>query len=152
MSINARYAHTNIVARDWRALADFYIGVFGCELVGPERDHYGPWIEDVTGVAGAHVKGAHLRLPGFEDGHGPTLEIFQYNEGPDDPPATINHLGFAHIAFVVDDVEQARQLMLEHGGRDIGRVVTSPPIPAGTITLVYMTDPEGNIVELQKWA
>jgi catechol-2,3-dioxygenase len=23
---------------------------------------------------------------------------------------------------------------------------------AGTITLIYMTDPEGNIIELQKWA
>ena len=33
-----RYAHTNVVAHDWRAIADFYIEVFDCVPVGPERD------------------------------------------------------------------------------------------------------------------
>ena len=26
----ARYAHTNLIARDWRRLVDFYQTVFGC--------------------------------------------------------------------------------------------------------------------------
>jgi predicted enzyme related to lactoylglutathione lyase len=30
-----RYVHTNIVAEDWRRLADFYAKVFGCTPVPP---------------------------------------------------------------------------------------------------------------------
>ena len=33
-----RYAHTNIVARDWKALALFYIKAFGCKRKLPERN------------------------------------------------------------------------------------------------------------------
>jgi predicted enzyme related to lactoylglutathione lyase len=29
----ARYAHTNLIARDWRKLAAFYIEHFGCSIV-----------------------------------------------------------------------------------------------------------------------
>ncbi len=36
-----RYVHTNLIARDWRLLAQFYTGVFGCEFVPPERDYAG---------------------------------------------------------------------------------------------------------------
>jgi predicted enzyme related to lactoylglutathione lyase len=28
-----KYAHTNIIARDWEKLAQFYIDVFDCEIV-----------------------------------------------------------------------------------------------------------------------
>ena len=34
----------------------------------------------------------------------------------------------------------------------VGDLVTAEITNAGTITFVYMTDPEGNIIELQKWA
>ncbi len=30
-----RYIHTNIVAEDWRSLADFYVKVFGCTPIPP---------------------------------------------------------------------------------------------------------------------
>jgi hypothetical protein len=34
----------------------------------------------------------------------------------------------------------------------VGQVV-SPKIPGvGQITMVYLTDPEGNIIELQRWS
>jgi predicted enzyme related to lactoylglutathione lyase len=29
MPLKARYAHTNIVAKDWRKLAAFYVDIFG---------------------------------------------------------------------------------------------------------------------------
>jgi predicted enzyme related to lactoylglutathione lyase len=35
-----RYVHTNLIARDWRALAKFYTGVFGCEFVPPAGEYY----------------------------------------------------------------------------------------------------------------
>ena len=66
-TLNARYGHTNLVARDWRSLAAFYEEHFGCVPVPPERDYRGPDLEAGTGVPGAALQGAHLRLPG----HGP---------------------------------------------------------------------------------
>ena len=49
----ARYGHTNLIARDWRALAAFYEGVFGCVPVPPERDYAGTELEAGTGVKGS---------------------------------------------------------------------------------------------------
>ena len=57
-----KYVHTNLVARDWRKLADFYIQVFDCQPVPPQRDHHGEWLERLTGVEGASLQGIHLRL------------------------------------------------------------------------------------------
>jgi predicted enzyme related to lactoylglutathione lyase len=148
--MKAKYKHTNIVARDWRKLAEFYEQIFGCELVPPERAAVGEWVERCTGVPGAEVHGAHLRLPGYGDG-GPTLEIFQYNKTKQRPETAINRPGLAHLAFEVDDVETAGDTVLAAGGGCVGDLVTTEIAGAGTITLIYMTDPEGNIIELQKW-
>jgi catechol 2,3-dioxygenase-like lactoylglutathione lyase family enzyme len=145
-----RYAHTNLIATDWKALADFYVAVFGCVKVGAERDNHGAKIDQLTGVAGARVRGQHLRLPGHGD-NGPTLEIFQYARNETRERPAIHRPGFAHVAFEVPDVEAVRQQVHAWGGRDYGELVTIDFPGAGRLTLLYVTDPEGNIVELQKW-
>jgi predicted enzyme related to lactoylglutathione lyase len=146
----ARFAHINIVAQDWRRLAQFYQEVFGCIPVPPERNLSGDWLEKGTGFAGAEIHGIHLRLPGCEK-KGPTLEIFQYNIQKNAQQAAINRPGFAHIAFAVDDVEAARDAVIAAGGFRIGELVTVRIPGAGLITFVYVADPEGNIIELQRW-
>jgi len=148
--MKAKFRHTNIVARDWRKLAEFYQHAFGCEPVPPERAAVGEWVERCTGVLGAEIRGVHLRLPGFGD-DGPTLEIFQYNKAAQRLETAINRPGLAHLAFEVDDVEGAADTVLAAGGHCVGDLVTAKIAGAGTITLVYVTDPEGNIIELQKW-
>jgi predicted enzyme related to lactoylglutathione lyase len=148
--INARYKHTNIVARDWRKLAEFYQGILGCIPVPPERAAKGEWVERCTGVPGAEVQGVHLRLPGYGE-DGPTLEIFQYNRAQQRPETAINRPGLAHLAFEVEDVGAAREAVIAAGGACVGEMVTVEIPGAGRITFVYMTDPEGNIIELQKW-
>lgn len=149
--IEARFGHVNLVANDWRRLADFYIRVLGCEFVPPERDMRGPILEAGTGIAGAAVRGAHLRLPGG-DANGPTLEIFEYETGPETPPTAANRPGFGHIAFVVSDVAQASATFLAEGGRAVGQIVTSTTADGRQVTWTYVADPEGNIVELQAWS
>ena len=67
MISGARYGHTNLIAQDWRELARFYQEQFGCIPVPPERDFKGKDLERGTGIPGAELRGAHLRLPG----HGP---------------------------------------------------------------------------------
>ncbi|MCB1098624.1 MAG: VOC family protein [Verrucomicrobiae bacterium] len=150
MISNARYVHTNLVARDWRALADFYIRTFGCEPLPPERDYQGDLVDAVTGLQGIRVCGIHLKLPGFDKG-GPTLEIFEYDSPAQHGPSPIHRPGFAHIAFLVDSVEDARREMIGNGGDALGELVTMTIANGAKVTLIYMKDPEGNIVELQSW-
>jgi catechol 2,3-dioxygenase-like lactoylglutathione lyase family enzyme len=146
-----RFGHVNVIADDWRALARFYIDVFGCEPVPPERDYSGADLSAGTGVENASLKGVHLRLPGH-GGRGPTLEIYQYARNEPGVPPAANRRGFGHIAFAVDDVNEARQRVLESGGRPVGEVVTLQTSDGRRVTWCYVTDPEGNIVELQAWS
>ncbi len=148
--LDARYVHTNIVAVDWRRLAGFYTSVFGCELVPPERDYEGADLERGTGVSGAALGGVHLRLPGYGD-DGPTLEIYQYRQAQTRMSTAANRPGFAHIAFAVDDVAGAREVVLVAGGRPVGEIVTMRTSDGRRVTWCYVTDPEGNILELQAW-
>jgi predicted enzyme related to lactoylglutathione lyase len=149
--IEARYVHTNLIAEDWRRLASFYTDVFGCTAVPPERDFSGAWLDAATAVPGARIRGVHLRLPGFGDG-GPTLEIFQYNRSEPPVETAVNRPGFAHIAFAVPDVASAREAVLAAGGRAVGEVVTVEVPDAGRVTFTYLSDPEGNVIELQSWS
>jgi catechol 2,3-dioxygenase-like lactoylglutathione lyase family enzyme len=145
-----RYAHTNLIANDWQRLADFYCQVFACEPIGSTRDHHGPGFEALTGIHQAHAEGCHLRLPGHGQ-RGPTLEIFQFAEQEPALPPSLIRPGFAHVAFEVPDVEAKRAEVERWGGRALGQLVTLDIKGAGRLTLIYMCDPEGNIVELQKW-
>ncbi|TFH09725.1 MAG: VOC family protein [Candidatus Atribacteria bacterium] len=147
--MTARYAHTNLIASDWQRLARFYQDVFGCEPVPPERDLSGHWLDKATGIGDAHIKGVHLRLPGYGDS-GPTLEIFQYDDMPKRPSICPNTPGFTHIAFAVEDVAAIAQSILQHGGSIIGDLTVLEIPGAGVLTFQYLADPEGNILEVQR--
>jgi catechol 2,3-dioxygenase-like lactoylglutathione lyase family enzyme len=145
-----RFAHVNIVATDWKRLAAFYTEVFQCEPVSSERDHHGPNTDALTGMKNVRVVGQHLRVPGHGE-NGPTIEIFTFDPQLAAPGGAISRPGFAHIAFEVEDFEGVRRQVIERGGDDYGERITIDIPGAGRLTLMYMTDPEGNIVELQRW-
>jgi predicted enzyme related to lactoylglutathione lyase len=151
MAIKAAYAHTNLIARDWQQLAQFYQLVFGCTPVPPERHLRGQDLERGTGVADSEVHGVHLRLPGHGE-QGPTLEIFTYARLADGIMPAVNRPGFAHIAFGVSDVAEAQLAVVEAGGDIVGDVVTIQLPTGAKVTWCYVRDPEGNIIELQSWS
>jgi catechol 2,3-dioxygenase-like lactoylglutathione lyase family enzyme len=148
--IQAKYVHTNIMAHDWQKLSKFYQDVFGCVPVPPQRDFSGEALERATNIPNAAFQGMHLRLPGFGD-NGPTLEIFQYQDMPARVETLVHRPGFGHIAFLVDDVAKACKAVLEAGGEDVGETITLQTADGRKVTFVYVTDPEGNILELQSW-
>jgi predicted enzyme related to lactoylglutathione lyase len=58
----------------------------------------------------------------------------------------------SHLAFRVNDVTTALQVVLSAGGSRLGEVVSFEVPGAGVITFTYARDPEGNIIELQSWS
>ncbi|MEE9374114.1 MAG: VOC family protein [Saprospiraceae bacterium] len=145
-----KYVHTNIITDDWKRLSQFYINVFQCAVMPPPRDQKGEWLETCTGVKNAHLVGVHLRLPGY-DADGPTLEIYQYAKNERGPEPIANRKGFGHIAFEMNNVQNVLEQVLINGGSKLGEIVTKVVTGLGTITLIYVKDPDGNIIELQKW-
>ena len=146
-----RFGHVNVIAEDWRSLAEFYTRVFGCEFVPPERNYEGEDLSRGTGVVDAALRGVHLRLPGLGD-NGPTIEIYEYRASEPRSASVANRLGFAHVAFQVDDVSAARDAVLQAGGKPVGDIVTLVTATGGRVTWCYVTDPESNMIELQAWS
>lgn len=149
--LSAKFRHTNLIARDWKKLSDFYQQVFDCIPVPPERDLSGKQLEAGTGLSGAHLRGMHLRLPGHGP-EGPTLEIFTYDTlAARDKPA-VNQPGYGHLAFSVEDVREAQERVVSAGGARVGEIVTITIATGAKVTWCYVTDPEGNFIELQSWS
>lgn len=145
-----KYIHTNIIARDWQSLADFYIQVFECTPIYPQRDLSGAWVDQLTQIKGCHIKGIHLALPGYDEG--PTLEIFSYQpENTAMDEKQLNGFGLAHTAFHVDNVAETLAKLIAHGGTQHGDLIKNRVEGIGELTAVYTCDPEGNFVEIQNW-
>ncbi len=102
-------------------------------------------------MAGASLRGVHLLLRGA-DTNGPTLEIFSYSKLADGPVPAVNRPGFTHIVFEVTSVPAARDEILGAGGKTIGDVVALETATGARVSWCYVTDPEGNIIELQSWS
>ena len=149
--MSIRYAHTNIIAEDWKRLVNFYQTVFDCSIVRRIGATSGAWLDVGTGVTNAEIEGVHLSLPGMGE-NGPTLEIFSYTRMEEKPKPKANRKGFGHLAFEVDDVSAVLADVKAHGGAALGEISDYQIPDAGKLTYVYATDPEGNIIEIQNWS
>ena len=89
-------------------------------------------------------------MPGYDDG-GPTLEIYTYTIPAEGLAPAVNRPGFGHIALSVPDVVKSQEIVLRAGGNAVGEIVTLHTITGSKVTWCYVTDPEGNIIELQSW-
>jgi len=149
--MNIKYAHTNIITKDWKKLARFYEIVFNCVPVPPIRNYQGDWLDKGTGVLNAHIQGIQLRLPGDSD-KGPTLEIYQYSEMINTERPIANQIGFGHIAFQVEDIAKLLAIALKNGATKIGELSEHRFDNMGVFSFIYISDPDGNIIELLNWS
>lgn len=145
-----RFRHINLIANDWKKLSEFYQEVFGCTPLPPTRSYSGKWLEEGTAVLGASLEGEHLRLPGTDES-GPTLEIFSYSTNLDKPKAASNRLGYGHLGFEVENVEDTLTSLLKAGGKALGKIVRKETSGVGSLVFTYALDPEDNIIELLTW-
>lgn len=150
-NLTMKYIHTNLTVTDLEMISGFYRKVFGCVPVRAPQDLSGAWLDDITGVKNASIRYVHLRLPGYGP-EGPELELIQYVNELDQPKKISTSSGFGHISFAVHDVRETLNAVMAAGGGAINKVVTVDIPNRGTLTEVYATDPEGNIIELQHYA
>jgi predicted enzyme related to lactoylglutathione lyase len=150
MPLKIKYVHTNIVTKNWRKLADFYINVFDCKVVPPIRHYTGKGLDSAVKINHATLNGVHLRLPGY-DKSGPTLEIFSYNPSLVKQKRKVNTPGITHIAFEVSDVYKVYKDVMKNGGKKVGEIITLKRSDGKKVMWCYVKDPEGNMIELQKW-
>jgi len=145
-----KFVHTNIITKDWKKLAQFYIDVFECEPLYPERDLSGERVDKLTNIPDVKIRGIHLKLPGYDNG--PILEIFEYNEiSKRDNTQLINNLGFSHIAFHVSDVDNTLDRLIANGGEKYGELIEKEIKGIGNLKAIYARDLDGNIIEIQNW-
>lgn len=150
MSLIIKYVHTNIVAKNWEKLADFYIKVFACKIAPPIRHYTGKDLDSAVKIKNTILNGVHLKLPGYNK-IGPTLEIFSYIPSATKLNRKVSTPGITHLAFEVGNVYKVYKEVLKNGGKKVGKIITLIRTDGKKVTWCYVKDPEGNMIELQKW-
>jgi catechol 2,3-dioxygenase-like lactoylglutathione lyase family enzyme len=137
--------HTGYTVSDLDRSVRFYRDCLGLEVVA-QQEKEGGYLAAIVGYPDAHVKMAHLRVPGADH----LVELFEYLS-PESQQQQIEPriVGTAHLCFVVDDLP-AVHARLEDAGVD---TFVSPPVEVDTgINTggygLYLRDPDGILVEL----
>ena len=101
-------------------------------------------IQSLTGVSKSDLMFAYLHGPGH------TLEVLEYLAPPDRSEVRPRpcDVGFAHIAFDVEDIDEIVTLASEHNVFPIGQITTVDQGPNQGGKAVYLRDSDGITVEL----
>ena len=137
--------HTGYTISNLDRSVAFYRDLLGCEVVATQEKE-GGYLAAIVGYPDAHVRMAHLRVPGGEH----VIELFEYLSPPggraDVEPRNV---GASHLCFVVDDLRALYERLQEHGVTSF----VSPPVDVDTGInrgglALYMRDPDGITLEL----
>jgi len=129
--------HYAVTVSETEPMLAFYRDVLGLDVV----EEFSLDSENFHTAVGVD---AACEITFLQASDGSLVELLEYdpvgeniNEG-----VSSNNIGASHLCFEVDDVEAANEELPD----DVGRV--SEPTPIGERTLVYVHDPEGNVIEL----
>ena len=137
--------HTGFTVSDLDRSVAFYRDLLGCEVLATQEKQ-GGYLAAIVGYPDAHVRMAHLRVPGSEH----VIELFEYL-APAGGHADVEprNVGASHLCFIVSDLPALYDSLLEHGVSSF----VSPPIEVDTGInrgglALYLRDPDGIMVEL----
>jgi catechol 2,3-dioxygenase-like lactoylglutathione lyase family enzyme len=140
-----RLHHTGYTVSDLDRSVVFYRDLLGCEVLATQEKE-GGYLAAIVGYPDAHVRMAHLRLPGGEH----VIELFEYlapvGDRADVEPRNV---GASHLCFIVSDLRALYASLLERGVTSF----VSPPVEVDTGMnrgglALYLRDPDGITVEL----
>lgn len=138
--------HFALTVSDLEHSLGFYCDL-GFEVVS-DREVEGGYVEEITGIAGAHIRLAHL------SGYGHNLELLEYKQPRGALHARgLQDAGSAHICLLTDDLDAVVKEMRGRGVHflsDAPVTTTSGPNRGGRG--IYAEDPDGNAVEVVQLA
>ncbi|MTD15042.1 VOC family protein [Nakamurella sp. YIM 132087] len=135
-----KFDHVGVNVDDLDAMEDFFRAL-GFE-VGERWTAEGAFIEDVIGVPGVRSEAVMITVPGGDT----RLELSKYHapaEPSPGPESVIRH-GYRHIAFEIDDLDEALTAVRERGLELVGEITEYEDI----YRMCFVRGPEGLIVEL----
>ena len=138
--------HTGYTVSDLDRSLGFYRDLLGMEVLATQEKE-GGYLAAIVGYPDAHVRMAHVRMPGSDH----VVELFEYVAPTGAAPERIEprDVGTAHLCFVVDDL-RAEYERLRAAGVDSfvsEPVAVDTGINTGGFGL-YLRDPDGIVVEL----
>ncbi|WP_440771448.1 VOC family protein [Natronorubrum sp. DTA28] len=129
--------HVGITVDDLEQTLPFYRDVLGLD-VADRFSVDGEAFSDAVGVDDASGEFAHLEADGIR------IELIEYEpEAPDSPAAGLNQPGATHIGLAVDDLDS-----FYAGLPDDVSTISEPRTTASGTSIVFLHDPEGNLIEV----
>lgn len=138
-----RFHHIGITVSDSERAAAFYAAVGDGEVIGPFVKS-GPAVEAAVGHAGVEVVLTFVRT-----GEDAFVELAEYRgaNAPRIDPDTA-HVGAAHPAVVVDDIDGTLARLAALGHHPLSAVMTATAGPMEGYRYVYVIGPDDVRVEL----
>ncbi len=137
--------HVNIVVSNLEESKAFFVQL-GFE-VGDESGLTGEWISSIVGLPDVNASYVTLSLPGTET----NLELIEYTSplsGKDPDMYKANQIGFRHIAFEVDNIDDEVHSLKEKGIKFLSEIHTYPKTGK---RLVYLWGPDRILLELAQY-
>jgi len=134
------YRHTGIITNNMEGSLKFYRDLLGLEVIQDFWDD-SDYINTITGIKGANV---HMKKLKAQDGT--VVELLEYVTHPTDIiQQPIYNVGACHLAFHVNNVEDAYERIFRAGIHLISRPVVSSE---GIAKVCFCIDPNNIRVEL----
>ena len=143
-----RFSHVSLTARDANALSQFYQQAFGFTEKRAAKRLFGDAVSRGNGLPNSDFLSIWLTIGHDSD---PFLELLEYRDTVHRELPRVNEPGFGHIALSVNDLNQTLQDIERLGGCLQGKV-TNFGTEERPILIVYVRDPEGNLIELDQAA
>ena len=137
--------HVNIVVSNLEETKAFFIQL-GFEI-GDASELSGEWISSIVGLPDVEARYVTLSLPNTET----NLELIEYTSPPSDKDPNMdkaNRIGFRHIAFEVDNIEDEVHRLKEKGIKFLSEIHTYPKTGK---RLVYLWGPDRILLELAQY-
>ena len=137
--------HTGITVTNLERSVAFWQDVLGFEL-SHRAHHTGELAREVTGVPGAEISIAVLKVPGHE------IELLEYHSPANRKRVDLKpcDVGSVHVAFTVDNLDAVLSTVAASGWHAAGKPQTLKTGPNAGKRVVYVRDPDGTTIEFMQ--
>lgn len=136
--------HIAVTVSDTRRALDFYCGLLGLQQV-EQHQLAAEDVKKANAIDNARGQSTRLIAPGTP---GVLIDLLEFFELPKDSAAVRPGIvGATHFALSVENLNEAYAELLSKGVIFDAEPATFP-LETGSVTVVFLSDPDGNSIEL----